>query len=154
MEPRTIICNTFGNWYTYAHSKYKTVSERYQGDEEYIFFYRICIFITCNCTAVNHCVILSISYRVSRKTLYAFLLLISRPPKHVEVPSWAFFNTPFRVDFKTINYFIIRWNFDRDIAKILKGSHCKNQHFLFLNESRTWTLRISQDYSRALKSTH
>ena len=42
-------------------------------------------------------------YRVSRKTL----LLISRPPKHVEVPSWTFFNSPFRVDFKAIKFPII-----------------------------------------------
>ena len=41
-------------------------------------------------------------YRVSHNIVYTFLLLISRPPKHVEVPSWTFFNSLFRVDFKTI----------------------------------------------------
>ena len=36
-----------------------------------------------------------------------FLLLISHPPKHLEVPSWTFFNNPFNVDFKTIQFFMI-----------------------------------------------
>ena len=65
-------------------------------------------------------------YRVSRKTLYAFVLFISRPPKYVKVPSWTFFNSPFCVDFKTIKFVIIWCNFDWDITKILKGSHWKN----------------------------
>ena len=47
------------------------------------------------------------SYRVSHNIVSTFLLLISRPPKHLEVPSWTFFNSPFRVDFKTIQFVII-----------------------------------------------
>ena len=46
-------------------------------------------------------------YRVSRNIVSTFLLLISRPPKHLEVPSWAFFNSPFNVDFKTIQFIMI-----------------------------------------------
>ena len=65
-------------------------------------------------------------YRVSRNTVYTFVLLISRPPKHLKVPSWTFFNSPFCVDFKTIKFVIIWCNFDWDITKILKGSHWKN----------------------------
>ena len=94
------------------------------------------------------------SYRVSHNIVYTSVLLVSWPPKHVEVPSWTFFNSPFRVDFKTIKFFIIWWNFDRDIAKILKGSHFKNQHLLFINESKSWTLPITQEYSGALMSPY
>ena len=47
------------------------------------------------------------------------------------------FNSPLRVDFKTKKIVIIWCNFDQDISKILKGSHCTNQHFLFITESRT-----------------
>ena len=65
-------------------------------------------------------------YRVSHNTVYTFVLLISRPQKHLKVPSWTFFNSPFCIDFKTIKFVIIWCNFDRDIAKILKGSHCRN----------------------------
>ena len=42
------------------------------------------------------------------------------------IPSWTFFNSPFQVDFKAIQFVIIWGNLDRDIAKILKGSHLKN----------------------------
>ena len=46
-------------------------------------------------------------YRVSRNIVYTFILLISQPPKRLEVPSWIFINSPFRVDFKTIKFVII-----------------------------------------------
>ena len=81
-------------------------------------------------------------------------MLISWLPSGLDIPSWTFFNSPFCIDFKTSQFVMIWWNFDRDIAKILKESHFKNQHLLFINESRTWTLRITQEYSGALKSTH
>ena len=34
-------------------------------------------------------------YRVSHNTVFTFVLLISRPSKHLKVPSWTFFNSPF-----------------------------------------------------------
>ena len=46
-------------------------------------------------------------YRVSHNIVSTFVLLNSRPPKHLEVPSWKFFNSPFCVDFKTIQFVII-----------------------------------------------
>ena len=65
-------------------------------------------------------------YRVSHNIVSTFVLLNSRPLKHLEVPSWTFFNSPFRVDFKTIQFVIIWWNLDRDIDKILEESHFKS----------------------------
>ena len=56
------------------------------------------------------------------------------------------FQQSFQCRFWTIKYAIIWCNFDWDIARILKGSHLKNQHFLFITESRTWTLRIIKKY--------
>ena len=52
-------------------------------------------------------------YRVSRNIVYTFILLISQPPKRLEVPSWTFINSPFLVDFKTIK--------ERCQAKFLEG---------------------------------
>ena len=49
-----------------------------------------------------------------------FFFLISRLPKDLEIPSWTFFNIPFRVNFKNIHFFIIQCNRDRDIGKILQ----------------------------------
>ena len=82
------------------------------------------------------------------------MLLSYGPQKDSYDPVWTFFNCPFHKDFKIIQFAIIWWDLDQDLAKILKGSHCKNQHFSFITESRTWTLRITQEYSGALKSTH
>ena len=48
-----------------------------------------------------------IMYRVSRNIVSTFVLLISRPQKDLEAPSWTFFNSPFNVDFKTIKFAII-----------------------------------------------
>ena len=47
------------------------------------------------------------SYRVSHNIVYTFGLLVSGPPKHLEVPSWTFFNSPFYVDFRTIQFVMI-----------------------------------------------
>ena len=91
---------------------------------------------------------------MSRNIIPTFVLLISRPPKHLEIPSWRFFNSPFHLDFKTTHSVIIWWNLDRDIDKILKGSHFENQHFMFITESTPWTLKIVQDYSGTLRSAH
>ena len=46
-------------------------------------------------------------YRLSHNIVPTFVLLISQPPKHLEVPSWTFFDSPFNVDFKTIQFVII-----------------------------------------------
>ena len=40
MEPKIFISNLFENWDPYVHSNYKTISERYQGAEEYISYGR------------------------------------------------------------------------------------------------------------------
>ena len=66
------------------------------------------------------------------------------PPKQLKFPSWTFFNCPYHVDFKTIQFGIICWNFEWDIAKILKGSHFKNQYFMFITDSTPFTLKIAQ----------
>ena len=81
-----------------------------------------------------------ICYRMFRDIVNTFVLLISQSQKHLEVRSWTFFNSPLRVDFKTIKFFTIWCNFDRDIAKILSV--------------HTWTLRFTEEYSRPLMSPH
>ena len=53
-------------------------------------------------------------------------LRISRLPRGLEIPSWTFFNSPFRVDFKNVHFYIIWWNLDWDIGKILQGHHFKS----------------------------
>ena len=55
---------------------------------------------------------LSYTYRVSRNIVPTFVLLTSWPPKHIEIPSWTFFNSLFYIDFKTIQFVMIWWNFD------------------------------------------
>ena len=71
----------------------------------------------------------------STKTVSTFNFWISRLPRRLKIPSWTFFNSPFRVDSKNIHFVIIWWNFDRDIAKILQGSHFRYYHFcLLLNQ--------------------
>ena len=65
-------------------------------------------------------------YRVSHNTVYTFVFWISWLPIGIEIPSWTFFNSPFRVDFENIHFFIIQWNLDRDIGKILWGDHIKS----------------------------
>ena len=54
-------------WYQYVCAKYKSISERYQGAENYIFYYQICVFITFNCTIVNQCELLC------KSKLYAYI---------------------------------------------------------------------------------
>ena len=61
MEPRLSISDLFENRYLYVCAKYKTISDRYQGADKYIFYYRIYLFIAFNCTVVNQCEILGIS---------------------------------------------------------------------------------------------
>ena len=61
-----------------------------------------------------------------KKPPMRFDLRISRLPRGLEIPSWTFFNSPFRVDFKNVHFYIIWWNLDWDIGKILQGHHFKS----------------------------
>ena len=56
---------------------------------------------------------------MSLKTVPTFVLWISQLPWGLEIPSLTFFDSPFRVDFKNIHFYVIWLNLDRDIAKIL-----------------------------------
>ena len=62
---------------------------------------------------------------MSSKGVYAFDFQISRPPRGLEIPSWAIFNSPFSVDFENIQFFIFWLNLDQDIGKILQGGDFK-----------------------------
>ena len=53
MEPTKFIYNSFESWDSYVRSKYNTISEQYHGDENYIFYFQIHLFITLNCPFVN-----------------------------------------------------------------------------------------------------
>ena len=63
------------------------------------------------------------NYSVSQKNGYARCWQIPRLPRSLEIPSWTFFNSPFRIDFKNVIIYIIWCNLDRDIGKILQGHH-------------------------------
>ena len=43
-------------------------------------------------------------YRVSSKTVVTFVFWISRLPRGLKIPYWTFFNSPFRVDFRNIQF--------------------------------------------------
>ena len=47
------------------------------------------------------------SYRVSQKKRPTLVLLISQLSSGLEIPSWTFFNSPFRVESKNVHIFII-----------------------------------------------
>ena len=68
----------------------------------------------------------SFIYRVSLKTVAIFIFWISRLPRGLDIPCWTFFNSPFCVDFKNIQFSIIWWHLNQDISKILQGGHFKN----------------------------
>ena len=70
MEPRIFIYNLFESWDPYVRSKYNTISERYQGAEKYMFYYRKRLFITFNSTVVNPHVILNMFQ------LYAYIFTL------------------------------------------------------------------------------
>ena len=93
-------------------------------------------------------------YRVSTKTVSTFVFWISRLPDDLEIPSWTFFNCPFRANFKNIQLFIIWWNLAGDICKILWGGHFKNQHFLFIFGSSASAHMSSHELSWALMCTY
>ena len=95
-------------------------------------------------------------YRVSSKTCSTFVFWISWLPFGLEIPSWTFVNSPFRVHFKNIQFLIIWSNLEQDIAKILQGGNFKSQIFcLLLNQEldQTWALMTTQERSWVLKNT-
>ena len=67
---------------------------------------------------------------VSRKTVPVFVF---RLLSGLEIPSWTFFNSHFRVDFKNVIFYIIWCNLDRDIGKILQGHHFKSNFFCLIS---------------------
>ena len=79
------------------------------------------------------------------KTCPVFLFWISGLPRGVEISSWTFSNIPFCIDLKNIQFYIIWWNLDRDIVKILEGDHLKSQHFSLIVESFTLALMSNNE---------
>ena len=61
-------------------------------------------------------------YRVSHNIAYTFVFEFLG----IEIPSWTFFNSPFRVNSENIQFFIILWNLDQDIGKVLQGDNFKS----------------------------
>ena len=45
-----------------------------------------------------------LTYRVSLKTVATFISSISRLPRGLEILSWTFFNSPYLVDFRDIQF--------------------------------------------------
>ena len=84
--------------------------------------------LTCHSLFLTTCHIWLVTLYIQGVPQYCihFWFWISRLPWGLEIPSWTFFNSPFRVDFKNIQFFIIRWNMDRDICKILHGGDFKS----------------------------
>ena len=66
-------------------------------------------------------------------------------PRGIEISSWTFFNSPFCADLKNIQFYIIWWNLDWDIVKILEGGHLKSQHFSLIVESFTLALMSNNE---------
>ena len=95
----------------------------FKNTSSFLFFYayiplhlHTCMLLqlhTCMVACSPSCIIAylytwKLTYRVSRNIVPTFVFLISRPPEHLEISSWTFFNSPFHVDFKTIQFVIIR----------------------------------------------
>ena len=73
-------------------------------------------------------------YRVYLETVATFGSRISRLPRGLEIPSWTFFNSPFCVDFKYINFSIVcNKIFQKYDGEVI----LKVNMFLFIVESRT-----------------
>ena len=51
-----------------------------------------------------HVRIVCVWYRVSQKKRPTLVLLISQLSRGLEIPSWTFFNSPFRVEFKNVHF--------------------------------------------------
>ena len=60
----------------------------------------------------------NVSYRVSGKTVNAFVFQISQPPLGLKIPSWTIFNSLFHVDFENIQFFIIWLKYKEVILKV------------------------------------
>ena len=58
---------------------------------------------------------------MSHNTVSTFVFWIFRLPRGLEILSWTFFNSPYRVDSKDTQFCIIWWNMDQDMCKILPG---------------------------------
>ena len=82
---------------------------------------------------------------MSLKTVATFIYWISWLPGGLEISSWTFSNSPFCVDLKNIQFYIIWWNLDWDIVKILEGGHLKSQHFSLIVESFTLALMSNNE---------
>ena len=103
--------------------------------------------------AITNLTLFILSYRVFTKTVSTFVFWIYRLPKGLDIPSWTFFNTPYRVDFRDIHFLIVRWNIDGDIDKILQESHFKSQHFQLIVVSSVWALMMAHEHLWALRIT-
>ena len=55
-----------------------------------------------------------------------FALWISWLPRGLEILSWTFFNSPFRVYFKHVHFYDFWRNIGLDIGKIIQGHHFKS----------------------------
>ena len=92
-------------------------------------------------------------YRVfKKKCLKGFDIKfdISRLQLDLDIPSWTFFNCPFRVDLKNIHYFSIWWNLDWDICKLLQGGQFNHKYFVYFFIKRL----SSNEYYGAVLSAH
>ena len=79
---------------------------------------------------------LATNYRVSTKTVYTFVFRISWLPRGVEISSWTFFNSPFRVDFKISNFLLFGEIWTKILAKYYRENILKVNIFcLLFNEA-------------------
>ena len=85
-----------------------------------------------------------------KKNSTFFVLWISRLPRGLKIPSWTFFNSPFRVEFENIQVFIIWWNLDWDICKLLQGGQFNHKYFVYFLIKRL----SSNEYYGAVLSAH
>ena len=76
---------------------YLRFSYLFPHEKHEIDYLDICIYI-CLCVCMSDMSQMSSKYRVSHNIVSTFVLLISRPSKHLEVTSWTFFNSPLHVD--------------------------------------------------------
>ena len=93
------------------------------------------------------------NYRVSCKTLATFVFWISRLPMCLKIPHWTFFHSPFHVDFRNIQFFIIRWSMEWNIVRILQGGHCLLFDETIQHSWLSWALMSSCKHSCVLMST-
>ena len=73
----------------------------------------------------NNSYLVTLNYRVSHNTVSTFVFLNFSASLGLEILSWTFINSPFRVDFRNIQFFIIWWNMEWDSVKILQWDYSK-----------------------------